>query len=135
MLDAGARHLRLTNRSDGKALDLAHEFGSLVQYVPWKERHEALTGVALAVNTTNQGMQGQPALDLSLDCLPVKALVSDIIYVPIETPLLAAARTRGNVTVNGLGMLLNQARPAFKAWFGIMPNISPELLEKIHATL
>ena len=135
LLDAGARHIRLTNRSDGKALDMAQEFGPLVQYVPWKERHEALTGVALAVNTTNQGMQGEAALDLKLDCLPMEAMVSDIIYVPVATPLLVSARLRGNITVNGLGMLLNQARPAFKFWFGVMPSLQPELLEKIHATL
>lgn len=135
LLDGGARHIRLTNRSDGKALDMAHEFGPLVQYVPWKERHDALTGVALLVNTTSQGMQGEAPLDLMLDSLPPDALVSDIIYVPLETPLLAAARARGHVTVNGLGMLLNQARPAFNSWFGVMPTISPTLLEKIHATL
>ena len=135
LLDAGARHVRLTNRSDGKALDMAQEFGSLVQYVPWKERHEALRGVALLVNTTNQGMQGEAPLDLQLDCLPAEAMVSDIIYVPIATPLLVSARARGNVTVNGLGMLLNQARPAFKFWFGVMPTLHPELLETIHATL
>lgn len=135
LLDAGATHIRVTNRSDGKARDMAQEFGTQVEYVPWKERHEALTGAALAVNTTSQGMQGEAALDLKLDCLPLDAMVSDIIYVPIATPLLIAAQARGNTTVNGLGMLLNQARPAFKFWFGVMPTLSTALLEKIHATL
>jgi shikimate dehydrogenase len=88
----------------------------------------------LLVNTTNQGMQGQPALDLRLDQLPAQALVSDIIYVPMETPLLSAARSRGNATVNGLGMLLNQARPAFEAWFGVLPDITAKLLAEVQAT-
>ncbi len=135
LLDAGAFQIRLTNRSDGKARDMAQEFGPVVQYVPWSERHESLAGATLVVNTTNQGMQGEPALDIELDRLPLEAMVSDIIYVPIATPLLTAARARGNTTVNGLGMLLNQARPAFKFWFGVMPTLSPALLEKIHATL
>jgi shikimate dehydrogenase len=86
------------------------------------------------VNTTNQGMQGEAALDLRLDRLPVEALVSDIIYVPMETPLLSAARRHGNDTVNGLGMLLNQARPAFEAWFGVQPDITPELLRQVRTT-
>jgi shikimate dehydrogenase len=79
-------------------------------------------------------MYGQPALDISLDSLPASALVSDAIYVPLETPLLAAAKERGHQTVNGLGMLLNQARPAFKAWFGVMPEITDELRTNILAT-
>jgi len=130
----GAREIRLTNRSGAKALDMAQEFGEPVRAVPWEDRHEALADIALLVNTTNQGMHGQPPLDLSLHQLPGNALVSDIIYVPMETPLLIDARQRGNPTVNGLGMLLNQARPAFDAWFGMLPGITPELRAKVHAT-
>ena len=89
----------------------------------------------MLVNTTSQGMAGQPQLDLAIDALPVSALVSDIIYIPKETPLLAAARARGNRTVNGLGMLLNQARPAFQAWFGILPTVTPELRAMIEADI
>jgi shikimate dehydrogenase len=107
----------------------------VVKALPWEQRHDALADAALLVNTTSQGMSGQPLLDISLAALPRHALVSDVIYVPLETPLLAAARARGNVTVNGLGMLLNQARPAFKAWFGVMPEITPELRRIIAATL
>ena len=88
----------------------------------------------MLINTTNQGMVGQPPLDLTLDALPATALVSDIIYIPRETALLAAARKRGNPTVNGLGMLLHQARPAFHAWFGIMPEVTPKLRKMIEAT-
>ena len=88
----------------------------------------------MLINATNQGMVGEPPLDLALDRLPVSALVSDIVYIPRETALIAAARKRGNPTVNGLGMLLHQARPAFQAWFGIMPEVEPELRAKIEAT-
>src|SRR5262245_66570275 len=84
-----------------------------------EHRQAALKGAAMLVNATNQGMVGEPPLDLALDSLPASALVSDIIYIPRETKLMAAARKRGNPTVNGLGMLLHQARPAFHAWFGI----------------
>jgi shikimate dehydrogenase len=93
-----------------------------------------LAGCALLINTTNQGMHGQPDLALELDALPTSALVADAIYIPLETALLAQARQRGNTGVNGLGMLLNQARPAFKAWFGVMPEITPELRQAIIAT-
>ncbi len=89
----------------------------------------------MVVNTTSLGMVGQPALDISLDRLPVSALVADIVYIPLETPLLAAARRRGNRTVDGLGMLLNQGRPAWKAWFGLEPEVTPELRAMIEATI
>jgi shikimate dehydrogenase len=135
LLDQGAAEIRLTNRSLAKATDMAQEFGPHVQAVPWSERHEALHEASLLVNTTNQGMHGEADLDLHLDRLPLDALVSDVIYIPLETPLLRAAKARGNPTVNGLGMLLNQARPAFEAWFGVRPQITPALLSEVHATL
>lgn len=135
LADRGAKEIRLANRTAQRALDLAKEFGSPVKAVPWEARDDALADVALLVNTTSQGMVGQPPLELSLAKLPAHALVSDVVYVPLETPLLAAARARGNATVNGLGMLLNQARPAFKAWFGVMPEITPELRRAVQATL
>ena len=89
----------------------------------------------MLVNTTSQGMAGQPPLDLELDALPIAALVCDIVYIPLETPLLAAARRRGNRTVDGLGMLLHQARPAWQAWFGLDPRVTPELRALIEATI
>ena len=135
LADRGAKEIRLLNRTFETAQTLAAEFGAPVKAIPWSERHVALNDVALLVNTTSQGMHGHPALDLDLGALPPSALVSDVIYVPLETPLLAAARQRGNATVNGLGMLLNQARPAFHAWFGVMPEITPELRRAIEATL
>jgi shikimate dehydrogenase len=81
----------------------------------------------MVVNATSQGMVGQPALDLRLDKLSKTALAADIIYIPLETPFLAAARQRGNRTANGLGMLLHQGRPAWKMWFGIEPVVTAEL--------
>ena len=89
----------------------------------------------MLINTTSQGMTGQPPLDLAIEELPTSALVCDIVYVPLETPLLAAARRRGNRTVDGLGMLLHQARPAWRAWFGLDPEISPDLRAAVEATL
>lgn len=134
LLDRGAREIRLVNRTFARAKELAAQLGEPVTALEWKRRADALAGAAMLVNTTNQGMVGENALELSLDVLPVSALVSDIIYIPRETPLLAAARKRGNLTVNGLGMLLNQARPAFRSWFGIMPEITAELRAMIEAT-
>lgn len=134
LIDEGASEIRLINRTRAKADALAQEFGQVVTAYDWSERHDALAGCALLINTTNQGMHGQADLDLQLDQLPTSALVADAIYIPLETALLAQARQRGNTTVNGLGMLLNQARPAFKAWFGVMPEITPALRQAIIAT-
>jgi shikimate dehydrogenase len=130
----GAKEIRLANRTLEKAQEIADAVGPAVKVLRWDEREDALDGVALLANATSLGSVGKPALEMSLDRLPKRALVGDLIYVPPETPLLAAARTRGNVTVNGLGLLLNQARPAFNAWFGVMPEITPALRQAIAAT-
>ena len=114
---------------------LAKEFGGPIEVLPWQHRHDAIDGVVMLVNATSQGMIGQAALDLRLDKLPQAALVNDIIYIPRETPLIEAARKRGNRTVTGLGMLLHQGIPAWKAWFGIEPKVTAELRAKIEATL
>ena len=113
---------------------MADEYGPPVIAIPWEQREAALEGAALLANATNQGMAGKPPLEIKLDALPRDAIVGDLIYTPPETPLLAAARARGNLTVNGLGLLLNQARPAFHAWFGVMPEITPGLKRAIEAT-
>ena len=135
LIDEGAKDIRLTNRTAARADDLAKEFGGPIKTIAWNDRHDALQSAAMVINTTSQGMVGQPDLDLKLDLLPQTALVSDIVYIPLETPLLSAARQRGNTTVNGLGMLLHQARPAFKAWFGVMPEVTSELRKMIEATI
>jgi len=134
LIDQGAREIRLVNRTPARAKALAGELGGPITALGWEQREVVLEGAAMLVNATNQGMVGEPPLDLALDALPVSALVSDIIYIPRETALLAAARKRGNPTANGLGMLLHQARPAFHAWFGIMPEVTPELRAMIEAT-
>jgi shikimate dehydrogenase len=134
LIDQGAREIRLVNRTSARATALQRELGGPIQALPWEDRDAALASAAMLVNTTSQGMVGAPPLELALDALPPRALVSDIVYIPRETPLLAAARKRGNPTVNGLGMLLHQARPAFHAWFGIMPEVTPELRAMIEAT-
>ncbi len=130
----GVTEIRVANRTSEKAQQIAEAVGAAVTVVRWDEREEALDGVSLLANATSLGMTGKPPLPMALDRLPKSALVGDLIYIPPETPLLAAARLRGNVTVNGLGLLLNQARPAFQAWFGVMPEITPELVRAIEAT-
>ena len=130
----GATEIRVTNRTLDKAREIANAVGPAVKVVPWDEREDAVDGVAMLANATSLGSAGKPPLDISLDRLRKDALVGDLIYVPTETPLLAAARMLGNMTVNGLGLLLNQARPAFNAWFGVMPEITPALRQAIAAT-
>jgi len=127
LLQEGAKEIRLVNRTFARAKGIAEEFGGPIKALPWEQRHDALDGAAMAVNATSCGMVGQPALDIRLDKLPRAALAADIIYIPLETSFLAAARKRGNRTVNGLGMLLHQGRPAWKAWFGIEPDVTPGL--------
>jgi shikimate dehydrogenase len=134
LAERGARDIRLTNRTAPRAEALARAFGFPVTAIAWNERHRALDGAAMLINTTSQGMVGQPPLDLALERLPSSALVCDIVYVPPETPLLAAARRRGNRTVDGLGMLLNQARPAWRLWFGLEPEVGAELRTLIERT-
>jgi shikimate dehydrogenase len=127
LLDAGVPEVRLANRTAVRAEALAEALGGPVAVVDWEHRAAALEGAGLLVNTTTLGMHGQAMLDIDLAHLPPEAPVTDIVYVPLETPLLAAARARGHPVVDGLGMLLHQARPGFEAWFGIRPEVTAEL--------
>jgi len=135
LMREGAKEIRLVNRTRARAEGIAAEFGGPIEVLPWEDRHDALDGVAMAVNTTSQGMVGEPPLNLKLDRLPVTALAADIIYIPLETPYLAAARARGNPTINGLGMLLHQGRPAWKRWFAIEPAVTPDLRERMERSI
>jgi shikimate dehydrogenase len=135
LIDAGVGEIRLLNRTRGRAEELRAAFGRIVQALDWRERDAALAGAALLVNATNQGMVGQAPLELRLDALPRAAVVNDLVYNPLETPLLRDARGRGNAVVDGLGMLLHQARPGFEAWFGVAPAITPELRAAIEASI
>lgn len=127
LADAGVPEIRLANRSRQRAEVLAADLGGPVRVVEWTERAEMLEGCALLVNTTTLGMTGQSNLDLDLSALPTTSVVNDIVYVPLETDLLARARARGNAAVDGLGMLLHQAVPGFEAWFGRRPVVNDEL--------
>ncbi len=135
LLAAGAPEIRLANRTRAKAEALAAAFGERVRVVDWAERSDMLADVGLLVNTTSLGMTGQPPLDISLDDLSDDAVVYDIVYAPLETDLLAAARMKGAVCVDGLGMLLHQAAPGFAAWFGVQPEVDAELRDVILADL
>ncbi|HUZ75419.1 MAG TPA: shikimate dehydrogenase [Stellaceae bacterium] len=135
LVDDGAPEIRLVNRTPARAAGLARALGGPVRGVAWDDRAAALAGARLLVNATSLGMEGQPALDLPLDALPRDAVVDDIVYVPLETRLLAAARARGNSAVDGLDMLLHQGRPGFAAWFGVMPAVTPALRRAMEATL
>ena len=135
LLEAGASKILLANRTGGRAEALAQGFGSRVSVVPWEDRNRALAGSGLLVNATSLGMTGKPPLDLDLSALPKDATVADIVYSPLETPLLAAAKARGNRIVDGLGMLLHQAVPGFERWFGVRPLVTPELRAYVAAHL
>jgi shikimate dehydrogenase len=135
LLDAGVPELRIVNRTRARAERLAEEFRATTAVAAWGDWHSALADAGLLVNTTALGMSGQPPLDIDLAKLPGEAIVNDIVYVPLETPLLAAARRRGNRVVDGLGMLLHQARPGFRAWFGVDPAVTPELRAHVMAGL
>ncbi len=127
LLDAGCPDLRLINRTRERAESIRNDMSSGIRVVDWDRRAEALEGAGVLVNTTTLGMAGHPPLDLALDALPTDAVVTDIVYVPLRTPLLAAARARGLRAVDGLGMLLHQAVPGFEAWFGQRPEVTPEV--------
>jgi len=131
----GASRIFIANRTSGRAKDLAKEFGPSVTVVDWADRAQALAGCGLLVNATSLGMTGKEPLDLDLAALPADAAVADVVYSPLDTGLLAAARARGHRTVDGLGMLLHQAVPGFERWFGVRPKVTRELRAHVAATL
>ncbi|MBN4046584.1 shikimate dehydrogenase [bacterium AH-315-P15] len=123
--------LRITNRTEEKAKALAAQLGSAIEIVPWPERNQALKSASLLVNTTSLGMKAQTTLEIELKGLAPGAVVADCVYAPLETELLKAARDQGFLPVDGLGMLIHQARPAFRAWFGVDPQVTPDLRDHL----
>ena len=135
LVQAGVHEVRLVNRNLARAQEVAAAMGPAVRAQDWAQRHEVLAGASLVVNTTSQGMVGQGVLDIDLAQLPAPAIAADIVYIPLVTPFLAAAKARGNATVDGLGMLLQQGPLAWKAWFGIEPEVTPELRDLVVRSL
>ena len=127
LLQAGGREVRLFNRTRDRADAVARHFGVRVKVYDWRDRVDRSRDVGLIINATSLGMQGAPGLEMSLGQLDARCIVADLVYVPLETPLLAAARERGLAAVDGVGMLLHQAVPGFKRWFGVTPEVTDEL--------
>lgn len=135
LLERGIKQVHLANRTLERAEALAKTFGSRVQPIALDKIDEVLARARLLVNTTSLGMKGQPALEVDVARLPEGAVVADLVYVPLITPLLAAAQARGLRTADGLGMLLHQAVRGFELWFGKRPQVTPELRALIEADL
>jgi shikimate dehydrogenase len=135
LIAQGASRILLANRTRDRAEVLAGTFGPAVSVVDWDARNQALAGCGLLVNATSLGMSGKGPLDIEVEALPEDAVVADIVYSPLETPLLATARARRRQAVDGLGMLLYQAVPSFERWFGVRPQVTKELKAHVAATL
>ena len=133
--ERGLRHIRVVNRSFDRAAAMRARFGDAVVPAAWEKRNDVLAGARLLVNTTTLGMTGQEALDVDLARLATDAVVADIVYSPLPTPLLAAARARGLAAADGLGMLLYQARGAFMRFFGNRPEVTAGLRALVEADL
>jgi shikimate dehydrogenase len=127
LIERGIKRVHLANRTMGRAQALADQFGPNVIPVAWDAIDDVLPRAGLLVNTTSLGMKGQPALQVDVGKLPSHAVAADLVYVPLQTPLLAAAQARGLKTADGLGMLLHQAVRGFELWFGQRPGVTPEL--------
>ncbi|MBR1213759.1 shikimate dehydrogenase [Bradyrhizobium sp. JYMT SZCCT0180] len=135
LIERGVKRVHLANRTGERAQALADQFGASVLPVAWDALSELLPRAGLLVNTTSLGMHGQPALELDVGRLPKGAVVNDLVYVPLDTPLLVAARGGGLQTVDGLGMLLHQAVRGFELWFGKRPEVTSELRAIVEADL
>ena len=135
LIERGIKRVHLANRTIERARALANLFGAKVDPVSWDAIADLLPQVGLLVNTTSLGMEGQPALDLDVGLLPSHAVVADLVYVPLQTPLLSAARARGLKTADGLGMLLHQAVRGFELWFGQRPEVTSDLRDLVEADL
>lgn len=135
LIERGFARIHVANRTLSRADALQEKFGAKVIPVAWNNVPALLPRVSLLVNTTSLGMRGQPALDIDLSPLTADAVVADLVYVPLVTPLLQTARSRGLRTADGLGMLLHQAVRGFSLWFGVRPTVTPELRRLLEADL
>jgi shikimate dehydrogenase len=135
LMERGIKRVHLANRTMERGRALADQFGNAVQVIAWDAINEVLPRAGLLVNTTSLGMRGQPALELDVNLLSSQAIVADLVYVPLETALLKAARERGLKTADGLGMLLHQAVRGFELWFGQRPEVTAELRALVEADL
>lgn len=135
LLERGLKRIHLANRTIDRAQAIADQFGPRVLPLTWEEIATVLPRAGLLVNTTSLGMNGQPPLHVDVELLPAQAVVADLVYVPLQTPLLAAAQARGLRTADGLGMLLYQAVRGFELWFGHRPEVTPELRALVEADL
>ena len=135
LLQAGVSEVRVFNRTRSRAEALAVQFGPRVKIHDWAERSARSRDAGLLVNATSIGLKGEGSLKMDLSGFAPDCVVADIVYVPLETELLAKAKARGLRTVDGLGMLLHQAVPGFEAWFGPRPAVTPALRDRIVADL
>jgi shikimate dehydrogenase len=135
LIERGIKRVHLANRTLERARALADQFGASVDPVSWDAIGDLLPRAELLINTTSLGMQGQPPLEADVSLLPPHAVVADLVYVPLRTPLLSAARARGLKTADGLGMLLHQAVRGFELWFGQRPEVTSELRDLVEADL
>ena len=135
LIERGIKRVHLANRTVGRARALADQFGAGVDPVSWDVISDLLPRAGLLVNTTSLGMHGQPPLEIDVGLLPPHAVVADLVYVPLQTPLLSAARARGLKSADGLGMLLHQAVRGFELWFGQRPEVTSELRDLVEADL
>jgi shikimate dehydrogenase len=135
LLERGIKRVHLVNRTVARAHALADQFGAAVHPVAWDATSDLLSRAQMLVNTTSLGMHGQPPLEIDIGRLPADAVVADLVYVPLKTPLLSAAGRRGLRSADGLGMLLHQAVRGFELWFGRRPEVTPELRALVEADL
>ena len=123
LIDVGVTEIRLTNRTRARSDALRQEFGTKVNVYDWVQAGNAIDGAATVINASSLGMVGKAEFRVPLDALSSDAVVTDLVYTPLETAFLAQAAERGCRTVDGLGMLLYQAAPAFERWFGVRPDV------------
>ncbi|AXX99547.1 shikimate dehydrogenase [Profundibacter amoris] len=133
LLEVGVKEIRLSNRTRNRADILKREFGARVKVFDWVKAGNMMEGAATVVNTTSLGMMGKPEFRVPLDALSPKAVVTDLVYAPLDTAFLVKAREKGCVTVDGLGMLLHQAVPGFERWFGERPEVDDDLRNAVLA--